>query len=219
MLSLIIDLYQLDSLKLDVTAKLREIQNEKIKGNMEKYQELMKNDFHADVKLVKKAFLRIRKTRQELSNMSAESRLALFAKQKGFDVLLSKSPDLFINKKRVEVKRPKVRYLEARKQAQKADMNYVLLLIEEDQCIVEDITSHIKRGFKQGADVVAIEVNHLDKRPLSGFSSKWLGNAVELEKALLNAVNYNKKGIVLLFKCRRGRYQGRVLRCKEIKTG
>ena len=100
MLSLIIDLYQLDSLKVDVTAKLLEIKNEKIKGNMETYQKLIKNDFQVDIKLVKKAFIRIRKTRQELANLSAESRLALFAKQRRFEVLISKSPDLLINKKR-----------------------------------------------------------------------------------------------------------------------
>ncbi len=218
MLSLILDLYQLDSLKVDVTAKLLEIKNEKIKGNMEKYQKLMKSDSQVDIKLLKKAFLRIRKTRQELANLSAESRLALFAKQKGFDVVISKSPDLLINKKRVEVKRPKVLYADARKKAKKAEMNDALLFLQEEQCTIEDIASHIRRGFKQGGDIVAIEVHHLDKRPISGFSSKWLGNVIELERALLNAVNYDKKGIVLLFKCRRANYQGRVIRCKEIKN-
>jgi hypothetical protein len=214
-LSLVVDLRRLDSLKVDVTTKLLEIKNEKIRGNMEAYQKLTDNEFHNNAKSTKDAFLRIRKIRQELANLSAESRLAIFAKDKGFDVIISKSPDLLINKKRVEVKRPKVKFVDARKQA---DMNNGMLFIQEDKSIIEDISAHIKRGFDQKADIVAIEVNHLEKRPISGFNSKWLGSIVGLEEALHNAIDYGKKGTVLLFRCRREGYQGRVLRCKKLKA-
>lgn len=214
-LSLVVDLYRLDSLQVDVTTKLLEIKNEKIRGNMEAYRKLVDNEIHNNAKSTKDAFLRIRKIRQELANLSAESRLAIFAKDKGFDVIISKSPDLLINKKRVEVKRPKVKFVNARKQA---DINNSMLFLHEDKSIIEDISAHIKKGFDQKADIIAIEVNHLEKRPISGFNSKWLGGIVDLEKALHDAIDYSKKGTVLLFKCRRDGYQGRVLRCKEMKA-
>jgi len=92
-----------------------------------------------------------------------------------------------------------------------------MLLLHEDDSIIEDISAHVKRGFAQKADIVAIEVNHLEKRCVSGFNSKWLGGIVNLELALLNAINYEKRGNVLLFKCRREGYQGRVIRCKETR--
>ncbi|MFX1537885.1 MAG: hypothetical protein ACFFDI_27145 [Promethearchaeota archaeon] len=214
-LSLVVDLRRLDSLKVDVTTKLSEIKNEKLRGNMETYRKLTDNEFHNSAKSTKNAFLRIRKIRQELANLSAETRLAFFAKVKGFNVIISKSPDLLISKKKVEVKRPKVKFVNARKQA---DMNNGMLFLHEDKCVIEDISAHIKKGFDQKADIVAIEVNHLEKRPISGFNSKWLGGIIGLEKALHNAINYGKKGTVLLFKCRREGYQGRVLRCKEMKA-
>jgi hypothetical protein len=89
-LSLVIDLRRLDSLKVDVTTKLLEIKNEKIRGNMETYQKLTDNEFHNNAKSTKNAFLRIRKIRQELANLSAETRLAFFAKVKGFDVIIAR---------------------------------------------------------------------------------------------------------------------------------
>ena len=215
-LSLIIGLRTLDSLGVDVTSKLLEIKNEKIKGNMESYQKLSENGkFHTNTKVTKIAFLRIRKVRQELTNLSAESRLAIFAKDKGFKVKISKSPDLLIDDKRIEVKKPKVKFVNPRKQA---NMTNGMLFLHEDDSIIEDISAHIKRGFAQKADIVAIEVNHLEKRCVSGFNSKWLGSIVDLEKALHNAINYDKRGTILLFKCRREGYQGRVLRCKETRT-
>jgi hypothetical protein len=214
-LSLINDLHTLQSLKVDVTPKLLEIKNEKIKGNIEAYQRLTENEnFHINSRATKTAFLRIRKIRQELANLSAESRLALFAKDKGFKVIISKSPDLLIDDKKVEVKKPKVLFDKPRKQANRING---VLFIHEDKSKIENLSQHIKNGFKQKADIVAIEVNHLEKRPISGYNPKWLGGIVALERALQNAINYDKKGIVLLFKCRGEGYQGRVLRCKEIK--
>jgi hypothetical protein len=128
-------------------------------------------------------------------------------------VIISKSPDLLIENKRVEVKKPKLKFVNPRKQA---DMNNGMLILPEENSIIEDISAHIKRGFDQKADIVAIEVNHLEKRPISGFNTKWLGSIVDLQKALHDAIHYEKKGIVLLIKCRREAYQGRVLRCKKI---
>lgn len=212
-LSLITDLHTLESLGVDVTSKLLEIKNEKIKGNMDAYQRLSnKAEFHTSAKAVKIAFSRIRKVRQELANLSSETRLALFAKHAGFQVTISKSPDLLIDNKRIEVKKPKVKFVRPKKDYTKHD---VMIIINEDDSELEDLSSHIRRGFDQKADIVAIEVNHLDRRTITGFNAKWLGQSVNLEKALRDAIAYQKKGIVLLFKCRREGYRGRVLRCKK----
>jgi hypothetical protein len=212
-ISLINDLHTLDLLGINVNEKLLEIKNEKLKGNMEAFQRLSNNEaFHVNNMVTKNAFLRIRKVSQELANLSSETRLALFSTRRGFKVALSKSPDLLIEGKRIEVKSPKVLFNNPRKQAER--INGVLVLNEEN-CRIENLTNSIRKGFNQGANIVAIEVNHLDRRRISGYSTKWLGGIIPLEKALRNSLSYQKKGTVMLFRCRKDEgYTGRVLRCK-----
>jgi len=115
-------------------------------------------------------------------------------------------------KRALEVKKPKVKFVRPKKDYVK---HAVVIIIHEYDSVIEDLSSHIRRGFNQKADIVAIEVNHLERRPITGFNAKWLGQSVNLEKALNNAIAYEKKGIVLLFKCRREGYRVRVLRCKK----
>jgi hypothetical protein len=213
-ISLMLDLRMLESAKIDASSKLSEIRDEKIKGNVKAFEELSANaKFHTSAKMVRLAFLNIRKIRRELNNLSSETTLARFAKENGFQIILSKSPDLFINKKRVEVKRPKVLYINPRKQA---SMHEGLLILNEDNSIIENLSKHIERGFDQKADIVAIDVNHLERRQINGFKAKWLTPIMSLENALQDALSFEKKGIVLLFKCRRDGYQGVVLRCKKL---
>ena len=213
LLSLIIDLHALELLGVNVSEKLSEIKNEKIKGNMDAFLELsQKKEFHTSYKTAKTTLSRVRKVRRELANLSSETRLALFAKREGFKVTIQKSPDLLIDNKRVEVKKPKVRFDYPKKDYKTHNF---MKIIHEDDSIVEDLSNHIRNGLKQKADIVAIEVNHLVKRPIKGFKTKWLGQSNNLAKALQDAISYKKKGIVLLFKCRRTGYHGRVLRCKK----
>jgi len=77
------------------------------------------------------------------------------------------------------------------------------------------LSNHISAGFGQKVDIVAIQVKHLDKREIRGFKSKWLGESTTLKKALLDAISYEKKGIVLLFMGSSKGYLGRVLRCRK----
>jgi len=62
---------------------------------------------------------------------------------------------------------------------------------------------------------LSIEVNHLEKRPIEGFNSKWLGPTVILKNVLMNAISYDKKGIVLLFKVNEKGCLGPILRCRK----
>ena len=210
-LSLICDLYFLDSLKVDVSAKLSEIKR-KIRGNIKAYGKLSsKIEFSTKLKVARRAFLRVRNLRSELAHIASETRLARFAKHYGFDVKLTVRPDLIINGKKIDVKKPVNRYNISK-------TSDFLTFVSEDSTVIEKLSNHITKGFEQKVDIVAIEVNHLDKREIKGYYSKWLGHSVVLEKALLHAVNYEKKGIVLLFKCRSDGYLGRVLRCKRKRS-
>ena len=128
-----------------------------------------------------------------------------------------KSPDLIIDNKKIEVKKPKLKFSDARKNARM--INGSLFLREDDDSIIEDLSKHIERGFNQRKpDIVAIDVIHLEKRDILGFNSKWLDISIDLEKALRNAINYHKRGIVLLFKIRPESTLGTVIRCKKKNT-
>jgi hypothetical protein len=211
-LSLVNDLHTLWNLGVDIAPKLLEIKREKMEGNMKAFQRLANNEaFHVDSRVTKEAFLRIRKLRQELANLSSEARLAVFAAGTGFEVKMLKSPDLLINNKRIEVKCPKVLFDNPRQQA---EMINGVLCVREEKSKIEDLGNSIRNGFNQKADIVAIEVNHLEKRPIS-VSTKWLGAIAPLNRALNDALCYQKHGIVLLFKSTGDEgWRGRVMRCK-----
>lgn len=209
-LSLILDLYALDRMKVDVGRKISEIRKQ-MKGQIENYEKLSeKIEFSTDFKLSRNALLRVTNLRKYLAHLSSESRLARLAKSYGFDVTLDISPDLTINGKKIDVKKPDERYIIPEKRE-------FLTFVSDASTVIENLSNHISEGFGQKVDIVAIEVHHLDKRPIKGFHSKWLGPSTILKNALLNAINHEKKGTVLLFMRNSKGYFGRVLRCRRIQ--
>jgi len=113
--------------------------------------------------------------RQYLSNVSSECLLARVAKLCGFDVKLGKHPDLTINNKKIEVKR----------------------LSSYDK--YANLSNPIDEGLKQNPDIIAVEVNSLEKRRINGYKAKWLGRG-SLSNALKTALAFGRSGnCVLLF--------------------
>jgi hypothetical protein len=209
-LSLIFDLYVLNSMKVDVSKKLSEIRQQ-MRGSVDKYEKLSRKvEFSTNYKISREAMLRVTNLRKFLAHLCSESRLATFAKLRGFDVTLSIRPDLIINSKRIDVKKPVERYVIPKKRD-------FITFVSDESTVIENLTNHIREGFKQKVDVVAIEVNHLEKRPIKGFNSKWFGPTIGLKNALMNAISYDKKGIVLLFKVNEKGCFGRVLRCRKLQ--
>jgi hypothetical protein len=206
-LSLILNLYTLESMKVDVSKKLSEIRQQ-MRGRIVKYERLSRSvTFSTNYKFSRKAMGRVTDLRLFLAHLSSESRLATFAKLNGFDVALSIMPDLIINGKRIDVKKPVERYVIPENRP-----NFITF-VSDESTVIENLSNHISEGFRQGVDVVAIEVNHLEKRPIKGFNSKWLGPTITLKNALMNAISYDKKGTVLLFRINSKGCFGQVLRC------
>jgi hypothetical protein len=209
-LSLIHNLYVLDSMKVDVSKKLSEIRQQ-MRGRIEKYEKLSRNvEFSTNYKISREAMLRVTDLRVFLAHLCSESRLATFAKLHGFDVTLSIRPDLIINGKKVDVKKPVERYNIPKNRD-------FITFVSDESTVVENLSNHIREGFRQKVDVTAIDVNHLEKRPIKGFNSKWLGPTVVLKNALMNAISYDKKGTVLLFRINSEGCFGRVLRCRKLQ--
>jgi len=209
-LSLILDLYALDLMKVDVNEKLSEI-TQQMRDHIRKYEKLSKNlGFSTDYGFSRKVMSRITNLRKFLAHLSSESRLARLAKLYGFDVTLSIHPDLIIDGKKIDVKRPDARY----KIPKRKDF---VTFVSDESVVVENLSNHISKGFRQKVDIVAIEVKHLDKREIKGFSSKWLGGSNSLKNALQDAISYKKKDIVLLFMGSPKGYFGRVLRCRKVQ--
>ena len=207
-LSLIIDLYALEKMGVDTTKKLSEIKRH-MKGHIRKYKRLSSNiEFSSNYKVSRNAMSRVTNLRKILANISAEARLARLAKHYGFNVILGIHPDLIINGKKVDVKKPVDKYVIPK------NHDFLIPILEESS-VIENLSNHIKEGFEQNVDIVAIKVNHLDKRTIKGFKQKWLTTITPLKNAIQNAINYDKKGIVLLFMQDSKGFFGRVLWCKE----
>jgi hypothetical protein len=166
-LSLILDLYALDSMKVDVRKKLSEI-GQHMRGGIEKYEKLSRNvEFSTNYKVSRGALQRVTDLRLFLAHLCSESRFARFAKLYGFDVTLSIRPDLVISGKKIDVKKPVARYIIPKNRD-------FLTFVSDESTVIENLSNHISEGFRQKVDVVAIEVNHLEKRPIKGFNSNWL---------------------------------------------
>ena len=207
-LSLVIDLYALENMGVDTTKKLSEIKRH-MKGHIKKYKRLSSNiEFSSNYKVSRNAMSRVTNLRKILANISAEARLARLAKQYGFNVILGVHPDLIINGKKVDVKKPVDKYIMPK------NHDFLTPILEESS-VIENLSNHIKEGFEQHVDIVAIKVNHLDKRTIKGFKQKWLTTTTPLKNAIQNAINYQKEGIVLLFMQNSKGFFGRVLWCKE----
>jgi hypothetical protein len=209
-ISLILDLHALDLMKVDVSKKLSEIKQQ-MRGQIGKYEKLSRNiEFSTNYRFSREAMSRVTNLRKFLAHLSSESRLARLAKLCGFNVTLSIRPDLIINGKKIDVKKPDERYVIPKRKD-------FLTFVSDESTVVENLSNHISAGFSQEVDVVAIEVKHLDKREIKGFRSKWLGGSISLKNALLDAISYERKGIVLLFMDSPKGYLGRVLRCKKVQ--
>lgn len=188
-LALMVDLYELHFKGINVTPKISEI-GKQVRSHMKKYQKLKEKQYI-------KSLLAIRNMWLFLIDMSSESALARFANTCGFDVILGKHPDLMINGKAFEVKRIRKSLLESKP---------------------ADLSNPIRRGLKQNADVIAIEVNKLQQRKISDLRVTWLARN-KLEKVLKNALAFNKKKkCILLFLGTNQGYFGRIILLKRIRN-
>jgi len=210
-LSLVVDLYALDSLGLNVTTKISEV-GKQIRNHMRVYEKLSrKKEFSLSVKAVGDAYYRIKNLRLYLANLSSESRLARLAKLYGFDVKLGIHPDLTINGKSVEVKRVRGKYIIPK------EREALITIISSESASITSLSNPIREGLRQGADIVAIEVGDLKKKDVKGFKTTWLGKDT-LERVLRSAAGYNRKGIILLFSSTLEGIFGRIILAKTKKT-
>jgi len=97
LLSLAVDLHELDSEGIDVESKISEL-GKHARAHLRKYEKLKDN-------FAVQALFKIGALRFYMANVSSESRLARLAKEWGHDVKLGKHPDLIIDGKGLEVKR------------------------------------------------------------------------------------------------------------------
>lgn len=142
---------------------------------------------------------RIGVLRSFMADLSSECRLARLAKTYGFEVELGKHPDLTINGKGIEVKRVHPRFP-----------------VKEpgSRLPLGDLSNPIRRGLKQKADIIAIQVPNLRKREIEGFKSVWMGRD-RLRNVLETALRFEKNGrCVLLFLDTNRGYFGRIILVK-----
>lgn len=209
-ITLVVDLHALNSLNVDVSAKISEIKKQ-IRDHMDVYEKLSKKkEFSFIVRAVGDAFFRVRSLRLYLNHLSSESRLARLAKLYGFDVKLEFHPDMTINGKNVEVKKVRKKYMLPKKR------EAFITFVSTESTAIENLSNPISEGLRQNADIIAIEVDHLNKRSIKGFKSKWLSRDT-LKMVLTSAITYNKKGIVMLFSSTSEGDFGRIILVKERK--
>ncbi len=205
-LSLIWYLYNLYLLGVDTSSKISEIKMQS-KGRARKFEKLVaKTEFKYDYRFSRKAMKEISDIRETLAHLAYEIKLALLAKCYGFNVELSAHPDVIINGKLVEVKKPVERYI--------PPQGHGLTFIYRESAIIESLSNSVDEGFRQNADVVAISVNHLDDRPIKGYKTNWQKEE-KLRNALTHALCYATKDVILLFKQTNDGYFGRIVRCKK----
>ena len=124
--------------------------------------------------------------RQHLSNFSSECVLARAAHEVGYDVKFGKHPDLIIDCKKIEVKR----------------------------LSSANLSNPINDGLKQNPDIIAIEVNSLEKRSIKGHKTKWLARG-DFSNVLKTALTFGKSGnCVLLFVGMKQGLKGRIVLLK-----
>lgn len=108
-ISLALHLHALDSMNVDVSTKLSEIR-EHLGGHIGKYEksqiQIAEDEFMLSPQTISHDLRMLRNLRETLANLSSESTLARFACLHGHKVKLSQNPDLIIDNKLVDVKRP-----------------------------------------------------------------------------------------------------------------
>jgi hypothetical protein len=176
--NLAVNLRRLESLGIDVTPKIDEF-GEEIRGHIKSF-------WRWEKKRVWNSILIAQKLREYLSNVSSECFLARISKSYGFDVRFGKHPDLTINGKRVEVKRPN---------------SY-------------NLSSSIDSAQGQLHDIIAIEVDSLKQRPIPYHEATWLDEE-KLKDAITNALTPRwNDNVVLLFMATLEGLKGRIILLK-----
>lgn len=134
-----------------------------------------------------KAFRIADSLKDYLFNVSSECRLARKAKSFGFEVVFGKHPDLKINGKRVEVKNLRS----------------------------NSLSNPINQGMKQPHDIIAIEVETLEKRAIPNRKANWLGkdDLSKILQTVLSCGNENQK--ILLFMNTAEGMKGRIVLLKR----
>jgi hypothetical protein len=191
--SLLVDLYELNSVNIEINSKIAELKRQ-VRGHIKSYKKLKNGN-------IPEAFSRITKLRMYLANLSSECRLARLATLYGFDVKLGIHPDLTVNNKKIEVKRVRSKYLSSK------------LAHAIPQA---SLSNPIREGLVQNPDIIAIQVNNLEKRAIKGFKATWLARD-RLKNVLEKALTYKGKAklIVLFLGTNRG-YFGRTILLKEL---
>ena len=193
--SLIVDLFELNSLNIDVSAKISEL-GKQVRNHIRKYEKLKNKD-------ITQAFFRIANLRLYLANISSECRLARLAKLYGFDAKLAIHPDLIINNKKIEVKRVRSKYLFPK---------------PKHAIPLTNLSNPIKRGVKQNADIIAIQVNNLEKIEIKNLKTTWFARDI-LKNVLKTALTFKGKAKpILLFQGTNRGYFGRVILLKGGKS-
>lgn len=174
------DLKQLHDMGVDVRRKVSEI-NQKIAGNVRAFKRLKD-------KRPAEAMFRIMELTYELSDLSAESRLALIAKINGMDVKMGKSPDLFIDGVRVEVK-----------------------FDRRDEMDAGAFVNKLRKGFAQGGNLIVILTGDFRTKKIEGLNLTWMpmNTLNNLLKMAVKAAKNRRKCILLYTGTNKG-YLGRL---------
>jgi hypothetical protein len=182
--SLLVNLYELHSAGIDTRPKIEELGNQ-IRHHVGKFEKLIDRKPW-------RAIAKAEALRQYLSDVSSECVLARVAQKAGYEVKLGKYPDLTINCKGIEVKR-------LRSYGKHANLS-----------------NPINRGLKRNPhpDIIAIEVNSLEKRSIKGHKTKWLARG-DLCSVFKTALAFGKSAdCVLLFVGTRQGLKGRIVLLK-----
>lgn len=163
--SLIINLRKLDSLGIDITAKIEEF-GEELRGRIRSFWKLEKTMW--------KAIFVAKKLREYLFNVSSECFLARIAGFYGFSVKLGKHPDLKIDSREVEVKRANSFNLSSTIEAAKGQQHDIIA-IEADSLTQRPIPYHKSTWLNEGN-----MIENLKK----ALTLEWNGEIVLLFKGL-----------------------------------
>jgi len=190
--SLLVDLYELNSVNIDINSKINELKKQ-VRGHIRRYEQLKKRD-------IPQAFVRIANLRAYLANVSSECRLARLANLYDFDVKLGIHPDLTVNNKKIEVKRIRSKYLNSK---------------PAHAIPQASLSNPIREGLVQNPDIIAIQINTLKKRTIKGFKATWLARD-KLKNVLETALTFKgKANLIVLFHGTYREYFGRIILLKK----
>jgi len=136
--------------------------------------------------------LRVAQLSHFIADLSSETRLAIVAKKSDHDVKLGKIPNLLIDGVGIEVK---------------------CLRAVDDRA---DLSNRIVQGFKQSAQIVAVETGNMRKQKIADLQSTWLKvNHLETALDTVTLAAKNGRRCVLLFTGTSRGYLGRSILLKR----